>query len=211
MADLAHHLDIVGHSFIQSFSLKRTVLLLEKANLFAEIKLDLRQTRSHALRRRDEYIRRENPESLVTAQCDIICRIERRDRLDLIAPEHNPHHDLLICQINIDRVPLHTEIPATEIDLIARIERIDKLTQKNIARDLLADTDVNHIRIEIIRITHAVKTRNRTDDNHILTPRQKSRRRRQTQLVDLVIDHQILLDILVDRRNISLRLIVIVI
>ncbi len=71
--------------------------------------------------------------------------------------------------------------------------------------------DVNHIGIEILRITHTEQARHRADNHHVATPRQQGGSSGQTKLLNLIVNHQILLDIFVDRRDIRLRLVIIVI
>ena len=80
-----------------------------------------------------------------------------------------------------------------------------------VAHDFLSRPDCQHIGIKILGIAHAVDTRHRRHDNDIATSRQQRRRRREAKFVDLIVDHQIFLDILVDSGYISLGLIIVVI
>ena len=75
----------------------------------------------------------------------------------------------------------------------------------------MASLDFYHIAVKVLGIAHAVKTRHRRDHYHILPPRQQCRHGGETQLLNLVVDHEVFLDILVNRRYVGLGLIIIVI
>ena len=60
------------------------------------------------------------------------------------------------------------------------------------------------------RVAEAVDARNAGNHNHVAALEQRARRR-ESQAVDLVVDRRFLLDVRVGSRNVSLRLVVVVV
>ena len=65
--------------------------------------------------------------------------------------------------------------------------------------------------MEVLGIAHAVETRHRRHHNHIAATGQQRRHRAQSQTLDLVVDHQVLLDVFVRGGYVGFGLIVVVI
>ena len=61
-----------------------------------------------------------------------------------------------------------------------------------------------------LRRAQAVNARHRRHDDHV-APREERGRRRMAELVDLVVDERLLVDIGIARRNVRLRLVVVVV
>ena len=131
--------------------------------------------------------------------------------LHFVAPEHHADNYVLVGQPYVDGVAFHTEVAALEIHFVAAVERCDKLAQEFVARDFLAAAYSNHILVEILGIAHAVDARHRRYHHHIAPPGKERRGCGQPQAVDFVVDHQVFLDVLVHRRNVCLRLVVVVV
>ena len=132
-------------------------------------------------------------------------------RLHFVAPEHHTHYNVLVSEPDVDGIALDAERSAPELHLAAAVERRHELAQELVARYLHAARHRNHVFVEILGVAHAVETRHRRHHNDIAPPRQQRRSGGKAQAVDFVVDHQVFLDILVDRRYIGLRLIVIVV
>ena len=158
VAHLAHHLNIISHTLLKSLSLQQTRLIVKELHLLAQVQLNLRNTGCHALTRGYKYIGREYLEGIVLTESGIVGGIVCGDRFNLIAPEYHAHHNLLISQIYVNRVAFDAEVTACESYFVARVQSIDKLTQKNIACDALTGVNGNDIAIEILGIAHAIKT-----------------------------------------------------
>ena len=71
--------------------------------------------------------------------------------------------------------------------------------------------DVEHIGVEVLGVAHTEKAAYGADHNHITAAGEQGRHRGQTQTLNLVVDHKVLLDIFVDRWYIRLRLVVVVV
>ena len=137
--------------------------------------------------------------------------IHFRNTVDLISKElHTDRCIGIVRRENLKNIPVYAECSSLKIHLIACILHINESLDYIVTVNLHARSQRNHHVHIIIRTADSIDAGNGCHNDHILALRQ-SRRRRKTQLIDLIIDCRILRNIGVRLRHISFRLIIIII
>ena len=122
------------------------------------------------------------------APCLPCQRINLRDPVDLISEELNPVGKIVrICREYIQNVSSDPEGGSMKINIASVIVQLDQFLQDLIAVTLFPDPQVQRHLLEIHRAAQTIDTGNGTDNNDIL-PADQGGSRRQTQLIDLIID-----------------------
>ena len=93
---------------------------------------------------------------------------------------------------------------------LRRVLHADQLAEGLVAVDPVADLEQLHLLAVELRRPDAVDARDRGDDHDVATGEQGGRGR-VAQPVDLVVDRRVLLDVEVLRRDVGLRLVVVVV
>ena len=140
--------------------------------------------------------------------------VDGLDGFDLVVVEH--HAETLAAELSerrhdVHRVAVHAERRRLQLPLGAGVERFDQLVEEVLVADDLSDLDVDRRGVEIRGIARAVETRHARHDDHVAAPRQQRGDGAQTQFLDLGIDRKVFFDIGVRRRQVGLRLVVIVV
>ena len=137
--------------------------------------------------------------------------IQFRDTIDLI-PEKFHTIGIIrgIRRNDLQHITTHPKSTTGKIHVVAHILHIYQLSDHLIPILLIPRPQGNHHILVVIRATNTIDAGYRRYDNDI-APLCQGCRSRQTQLVDLIIDGGILGNIGIGRRNICLRLIVIII
>ena len=137
--------------------------------------------------------------------------IDLHNAVDLISEELHADRRLpTVCRKDLQDISMHPEGTTVKIHIVSCVLDINKLADHIITIPLHTRTQRHHHSQEVFRAAQAVNTGNRGNHHHI-PPFHQRRCRRQTQLVNLLIDRRIFRNVSVRRRNIRLRLIVIVI
>ena len=141
-------------------------------------------------------------------------RIERRDTVYLVIPEL----DTIGCSVksfdsrkNINRIAVYTKAASVELYFIIDIKGIHEAAQQFIPVYPHSLLQIHHLLGKSCRICHTIQAGDRRNDNDVLPPRQQRSGCTQAKFIDLVVDLQILFYIGVRRRQVSLRLVIIVI
>ena len=214
VAQLLDHLQVVLHALLDTLRLGHASLALEVLDLLAQVEVDLLHGAVDALLGRDEEV------GGVDRQ-----RVERRDalpghggddldRLDLVVEEH--HAEALAAELaegrhDVDRVAVDTEGRRFELALGARVERLDELVEEVLVADHLPDLHGDGRGVKVGRVAAAVETRDARDDDHVAPPREERGNGLQTHLLDVGVDREVLFDIGVRRREVGLRLVIVVV
>ena len=136
--------------------------------------------------------------------------IDLRQRLDLVAPQLDAVGVVVVGGKDLDDVAAHAKGPAPEIAFGALVENLDQLADDVVALDLLSLLQEQQHAVIGFRRSQAVDAAHGGDDDAVAALEQRFGGR-QPQLVELVVDGRFLLDVDVARRNVGLRLVVVVI
>ena len=211
MPQFAQHLHVIRHPLLQPLGLQHLPPLLEPLHLRPQIILNLMNGPQRVLLRRHEQVGRINLILIHPPHADSAHRVHLLNPVHLVTPEVHPQQRIGVSQPDIHRIPLHTETSPRQFQVVAHVQAVHQPPQEHIPAERLATPYFDDIVIKIRRIPHAVYARHRRHYHHILPPRQQRRNGRQAQFVYLIVDRQILFYIRVRRRQVSFRLVIIVI
>ena len=209
-ADLAHHLDVVRGPHAQPLGLEQLVLPLQLRQPVLQLQLDARDRPLHALRAGDVVGGREDVHLLLGVDDVARQRVQRGDRLDLVAEELDPDGQLLVHRDDLDGVPAHPERAARERHVVAGVLHGDELAQQLVAVHLVAHRQRHHPVDVLLRRAQAVDAADRGDDDDVPAGEQRAGGR-VPQPLDLVVDRRVLLDVGVRLRDVRLGLVVVVV
>ena len=138
-------------------------------------------------------------------------RIDFLDRLDGVVEEFNAQRRaILIRGKHFDDVAAYPESAPIKIVVAALILDIDEFPQHLVTRYRCSFFKINH-QIEVgLGGTQAINARDARHDQGV-APLQQRLGSGMAQLIDLVVDRRVLLNVSIRRRNVGLRLIVVVI
>ena len=209
---LLNHLNVIFHTLLDTLSPHTITHLREKINPLTQILTNTPDSNLLLLLRRHKQIRRIH---LIPIKRNSmhrhILRINLLNTLNLIIPERHTNEIHTIGNKHINRVTLHTKLTPRRTHVITHIKRINQHPQQPIPAQPLTNTDINHRTTQRSRTPHAINTRHRRDNHNIPPARKQSRQCRQPQTVNLIINRKILLNIRVRMRQISLRLIIVIV
>ena len=112
---------------------------------------------------------------------------------------------------NVHMVAFHSEVAALQLNVIAHIEGIDKLTEEHVAVQRLSLLDVDDALLHGRGASHAIDARHTRHDDHILATGKQRGDCRKTKPVNLVVDGQVLVNVGIGCRKIGFRLVVVVV
>ena len=137
--------------------------------------------------------------------------IQLRDAVDLISEKfHTDDRITLLCRIDLQHIPTHAEAAAVQIQIVTVVLDADQFPDHIVPILLLARAQRYDQSRIFIRAAQTIDTGYAGDDHHI-PPLGQRRCRRQSQLIDLVINIRVFFNIGIRRRHIRLRLVIIVI
>jgi hypothetical protein len=210
-AHLLHHLEIVERSLLDPLFLEEAPLAVEEVEPVAQLFANAADRATHLSLRRDvvgPWINR------VAVECTLHPAPERVhlfDRLDVVAEELDPDRRVvLVGREDLDDVAPDAKCPAMKIDVVALVLNVDELPQQRVAAELLPHGELHHEPVIALGATDAVDAADARDDDDI-APRQERHRRGMAHPVDLIVDDRVLVDERVGRRDVCLRLVVVVI
>ena len=137
-------------------------------------------------------------------------RIERRERIDVVAEELDAQRLLFVRRVHLDDVAAHAEGAAREVGLVALVLDFHELAENLIARNALAELQRQQHAVVRLGRSEAVDARHARDDDDVAALEERPRRR-QAHAVDLVVDDRFLLDVRIGRGNVGLGLVVVVV
>ena len=131
-------------------------------------------------------------------------------RLDLVAEEDRPVGRLGVGREHLEGLAAHPEGAAAEGLVVARVHVVDELAQHLVAVDHLALLQQRDLGVVLLRRAEAVDAGHRRHHDHV-APREQGARGGVPKAVDLLVDRGVLLDVEVLRRDVCLRLVVVVV
>ena len=137
-------------------------------------------------------------------------RVERVDRLDLVAEELDAHGELFVHRDDLDGVAAHPEGAPGEREVVAGVLHLHEPAEQVVALDRVADPEPGHPVDVLLRGAQAVDARHRGDDDDVATG-QQAVGGAVPQPLDLVVDRGVLLDVGVGLRDVGLGLEVVVV
>ena len=137
-------------------------------------------------------------------------RVQRGERLDLVAEHLDADGQLLVDREDLDGVAAHPEGAAGEGHVVARVLDVDEAAQQLVPVDLLADLQRHHPVDVLLRGAQAVDAGDGGDHDHV-APGEQRVRRSVAQPLDLLVDRGVLLDVGVRLRDVRLGLVVVVV
>jgi len=137
--------------------------------------------------------------------------VEQDQAVDLVVEQRDADRRFRVLgREDVDHVPPYPEGAAAEVELGALVlHRHQPRDHLALARPL-ALAQVQDHPVVVDRIADAVYARHRADDHRVLALEQRFRRR-QPHLLDVLVDARVLLDVEVARRDVRLRLVVVVV
>lgn len=209
-ADLAEHLDVVGGAHAQPLGLQQLALLLQLGQALAQFLLDVVDRPLHALGAGDVVGGGEDVQLLVVADDLAGERVQRGQRLDLVAEHLDADGQLLVDREDLDGVAADAEGAASEGQVVARVLDVDEAAQQFVPVDLVADAEGDHPVHVLLGSAEAVDARHRGHHDDVTAGEQRVRRR-VAQPLDLLVDRGVLLDVGVRLRDVRLGLVVVVV
>ncbi len=137
-------------------------------------------------------------------------RVDLRQRFDLVPEQLNPVSQLVVGREDLDHIAAHPERPAPEVHVVPLVEYLHQPPRNILAADPLPFLQQQQHPVVSLRRTQTIDAAHRADNDRV-PPLEQRPRRREPQLVQLLVDRRFLLDIEVARRNVRLRLVVVVV
>ena len=185
-------------------------LFAQLGDALVEFLLDGVQRAFHALGAGD--IVRSREDMHLTDMVDDVPgnRVEGGDPVDFVAEELDADGQLFIHGDDLHGIAAHAEGAAREGDVVALVLHVNEFAQQRVTIDLLTLFQEQHATRVFLGSTQAVNARHRSDDHAIATGEQV-RGGGVAQTLDVVVDIGILLDVGVRLRDVSLRLVIVVV
>ena len=136
--------------------------------------------------------------------------VDLRNRLDLVAEQLDPHGGVVVGREDLDHVAAHPELAPLEIELGPLVLDFDQFPEHGVPVDLRSRLEHEHHAVVRLRRSQAVDARHRGDDDDV-APFEQRARGRVAHAIDLVVDRGLFLDVGVALRDVSLRLVVVVV
>ncbi len=211
VARLPHHFHVVFGAFLEALGFHEFVLAAEVPDAHFQIFLDLFRRLHEFFMFHDIVGGREEGHVGERAADVARQRIKFRDPVDLIAEEF--HTDGMVSRLrreHFQNVAVRTEGAAFEFHLCAVILNVDERADHFVTVFLLSRAQRDHHVLIVHRASESVNAGDGSDDDHV-APFNQGHGRGKTKLVDLFVDIGVLFNIGVCLRNVSLRLIIIII
>ena len=128
MAQLLYHLYVVLDALLKALCLERLSNLVEVGHTFHKVVLNLAYGALGALLARHEQVGRVDL-VVVHLVYDLTCLgVDFGYGVDLVVPEFNADNVVGVGEEYVERVALHAEASARELNVVARVEAVDKAT-----------------------------------------------------------------------------------
>ena len=211
VAELLYHLQVVLHALLNALSLNTSALLLVVGDAVAEVELYLLYRLIGAVASGDKEVGGEYLHALHLLHTLTGCGVDAEDGLHLVAKHHNTIGNIGVGGHNVDSVAHHTERGGGELLLGAGVERIDQRVDKSLMANTFAALDEYAVGAEIFGVADTVEARHTRHHNHIAATREERGGGAQSQLLDILVDGEVLLDVGVAGGEVGLGLVVVVV
>ena len=211
MADLGHHLDIEPRALLQALRLDEPVCVTQHRKPVDQLFLDGLDGFENTLARGHVVTLGIHGEARNSADDLAGEWIEVAQILDFVVEELDPHRvPLRLRRMDIDDFATNAIGSTMQLDLVSRVLQLGETPENESLIDRLAPHQVQHHRVVGGRIAEAVDRRHGGHDDAV-TVLQQRLCRRQSHLLDMVVDRRIFLDVRVGRRDIGFRLVIVVV
>src|SRR5450759_796876 len=208
--DFAQHLHVVARALLQALGLQQLALLVEDLQLLLQLGLDIDDGLVQLVLGRDEVPGRENLDVVQHAQHLSGQPVHFGQPVYLVAEELNAIRQVGVSRHDFQRVAAHAELAPPQFHVVALVEDVHQLAEHRVPARALAAVQLDRHPAVLGGVAQSVDARDRSHDDHI-APAEQSRRGSEAQAVDLVIDLGVFLDIRIGTRQISLRLVVVIV
>ena len=169
---MLHHLEVVGRAHSEALRFQELVGGFKFGEPRGELIFDRGDSSNHRFATRRVMGCREYGNGIHLLNDLARQRMQLVQILDFIAKHFNPYSELLVLRNDFNRVALHTELSAGEVDVVSFVLHPDELTDDVRARNPLAHLKSNH-RLEILfGRTEAVNARHGGHHDDV-SPRQE--------------------------------------
>ncbi|MEL7302669.1 MAG: hypothetical protein AAGJ53_03135, partial [Pseudomonadota bacterium] len=206
-----HHLEIEHRALLKSLRLKQFAGVVKLLKPLLQLGLDLvHRLHERRLRRDVVRVRVDLDEfqvlALLTRQ-----RIEFGDCFDLVAEQRNaPRAILVVSREDLDSVAANAKRAADKVRVAPPVLQRNEVGEKLALADLFAGLQRERHRGVRLDRADTVDAGDRCDDDHVIAFKQRARCG-VPHAVDLLVNRGFLLDVRVGARDVSLRLVVVVI
>src|SRR6185369_2617932 len=137
-------------------------------------------------------------------------RVDRGDRINLVAPELDAVSLVLVTRVDLDDVAAHAKSSALEVDVGTLVLQLDESLQQHIARHATAGFDEEQQTVVRVRVAKTVDARDARDYDYVATLEERAGRR-HPQSIDFLVDDRFFFDVDVGGGNVRFGLVVVVI
>jgi hypothetical protein len=208
--DLFDHLEVEHRPLVQALRLEQPSLGFEHAAPPGQLLFDRFDRSSRPLARRHEVRFRIHGNLVVLAQRLTGQRVKRRQLVHLVAEQLDAEALLFVRRNHFYDVAAHAEGAAVEVVIVALVLDFHQLAQDFLTLDPLAAFERQQHPVVRLGRTEPVDARHAGDDDDVAALEERSCRR-QPHPIDLVVDRRFFLDVRVGRRDVGLRLVVVVV
>ena len=173
-ADLLHHLEVEAGAHAQPLGLEQLALALELGQALRELGADRDQRALQGLGAGGVVGRREDGDRVQLLDHIAGQRMQRVQRLDLVAEHLDADRVLLVDRDDLDGVAAHAELAAREVDVVALVLHVDEAAHQLVARDVLADLQRRHRAQVLLGCAESVDARDRRDHDDVAAAEQRS-------------------------------------
>ena len=209
-AHFLQHLEVVVRPHPDALRLEVLAVLLEERHALVQFPADRRDGRLQLAAARHVLISRIQIELVQRAQHLAGERIELAQCVHVVAEELHPQPVLQVRRHHVHRVAAHAEAPGLQLIVVALVDVVHEPFEEPLAPVGQPTAQVDPHRGELLGRAEAVDTRHACHHDHV-PPRYQRARRRDAQALDLLVDRRVLLDEGVARRDVRLRLVVVVV
>ncbi len=210
VAELLEHLEVEAHPLLQALALEQLALRFQHRQVLLELVLDAGNGAQHALARRHVVGLGVDRDLLQVLEHVAAQGVEAGDPLDLVAEEFDADATLLVGRQDLEHVAAAAEAAVIEVERRPFVLHVDQLAHRRVHAPRVADFEELQHAEERLGVAQAVDARHRGDDQHVPALEQRLGGP-QPQALDLVVDRGLFLDVGIGGRDVSLRLVVVVI
>ncbi len=208
--DLLHHLDVERGAHTQPLRFKKFALTLELAQPLGELFFDRHDSALHGVGTRRIVGCGENRHCIEPADDVTGERVQRVDRLDLVAKHLDTDGVLFVDRDDLDGVATHAELAAGEVDVVALVLHVHKLADQRFLRDLLPHLQGNH-RLQVLFCGAEAVDAGHGRDNHDVAAAQQRVGSGVPQAFHLGVDRAVFFDERIGLGDVRLGLVVVVV
>jgi hypothetical protein len=210
VAEFAHHLQVVLGALLETVCFEDLALAFQFAQPFLELSLDVLDGGREPVFARDEVGRGVDGQDLVLAQDLTRKGVGFGHVLDLVTEEGDSVDRILVGGMHLEHVATYPEVAPVELEVVPGVLDPDEVPQNVVEVVEASPLQKDHLRTVFLRATEAVDRRDARHYDHVAAGEQRARRR-VPQAVDVLVDLGVLLDKGVRARDVSLRLVVVVV